>query len=128
MSMTSVRVLDGSDLTRSWLLYQGLIFVIVMLFVPDGIGGLISTAKDQLRYARFHMGDGTAPGGAHLLAPESMALMQTPQVAADDGNLMGLSWFLRDVDGQRIVRTAGPPTANCRPSRWCPPSVSPSRC
>jgi branched-chain amino acid transport system permease protein len=31
-----------SDLTRSWLLYQGLIFVIVMLFVPDGIGGLIS--------------------------------------------------------------------------------------
>ena len=32
-----------SDLTRSWLLYQGLIFVIVMLFVPDGIGGLISS-------------------------------------------------------------------------------------
>jgi CubicO group peptidase (beta-lactamase class C family) len=71
------------------------------------VGGLISAARDQLRYARFHMGDGTAPGGARLLSPESMALMQTPQVAADDGNLFGLSWFLRDVDGQRIVRHGG---------------------
>ena len=31
-----------SDLTRSWLLYQGLIFVLVMLFLPQGIGGLIA--------------------------------------------------------------------------------------
>jgi branched-chain amino acid transport system permease protein len=38
-----------SDLTRSWLLYQGVIFVIVMLFVPDGIGGLISTHARRLR-------------------------------------------------------------------------------
>jgi branched-chain amino acid transport system permease protein len=37
-----------SDLTRSWLLYQGLIFVIIMLFVPDGIGGLISIHARQL--------------------------------------------------------------------------------
>ena len=38
-----------SDLTRSWLLYQGLVFVIVMLFVPDGIGGLISLHARRLR-------------------------------------------------------------------------------
>ncbi len=37
-----------SDLTRSWLLYQGLIFVIVMLFVPEGIGGLISAHARRL--------------------------------------------------------------------------------
>ena len=30
-----------SELTRSWLLYQGLIFVLVMLFAPHGIGGLV---------------------------------------------------------------------------------------
>ena len=30
-----------SDLTRSWLLYQGLIFVLVMLFAPQGLGGLV---------------------------------------------------------------------------------------
>ena len=40
-----------SDMTRSWLLYQGLIFVVVMLFVPDGIGGLISLHARRLRAA-----------------------------------------------------------------------------
>ncbi|WP_201772295.1 branched-chain amino acid ABC transporter permease [Hoeflea sp. BAL378] len=30
-----------SDLTRSWVFYQGLIFVLVMLYVPTGIGGVI---------------------------------------------------------------------------------------
>ena len=42
-----------SDLTRSWLLYQGLVFVIVMLFVPDGIGGLISVHARRLRASAF---------------------------------------------------------------------------
>jgi len=37
-----------SDLTRSWLLYQGLIFVFVMLFAPEGIGGLISMHARRL--------------------------------------------------------------------------------
>jgi len=40
-----------SDLTRSWLLYQGLIFVLVMLFVPDGIGGLIAMHARRLHGA-----------------------------------------------------------------------------
>lgn len=30
-----------SDVTRTWLLYQGLIFVLVMLYAPQGIGGLV---------------------------------------------------------------------------------------
>ncbi|WP_232464729.1 branched-chain amino acid ABC transporter permease [Bordetella genomosp. 8] len=29
-----------SDLTRSWLLYQGILFVIVMMFLPRGLAGL----------------------------------------------------------------------------------------
>lgn len=29
-----------SDLTQSWLLYQGILFVLVMLFMPDGLAGL----------------------------------------------------------------------------------------
>jgi len=33
-----------SDLTRSWLLYQGLLFVLVMMFMPTGLTGLIGTA------------------------------------------------------------------------------------
>jgi branched-chain amino acid transport system permease protein len=38
-----------SDLTRSWLLYQGILFVLVMMFVPMGLTGLVSTT---LRLAR----------------------------------------------------------------------------
>ncbi len=30
-----------SDLTRSWVFYQGLIFVLVMLYAPTGIGGVL---------------------------------------------------------------------------------------
>lgn len=36
-----------SDLTRSWLLYQGVIFVLIMLYAPIGIGGLIKLHVDQ---------------------------------------------------------------------------------
>ena len=33
-----------SDATSSWLLYQGMLFVLVMMFVPAGLTGLFSTA------------------------------------------------------------------------------------
>ena len=33
-----------SDATRSWLLYQGMLFVLVMMFVPAGLTGLFSAA------------------------------------------------------------------------------------
>ena len=38
-----------SDITRSWLLYQGLLFVLVMLFMPQGLGGLVSLHARKLR-------------------------------------------------------------------------------
>lgn len=39
----------ASDLTRSWLLYQGLVFVLVMLFAPTGLGGIVSLHAQKLR-------------------------------------------------------------------------------
>ncbi len=48
-----------SDLTRSWLLYQGLIFVLVMLFAPDGLGGIVSEHARKLKVG----------GWKHLVAP-----------------------------------------------------------
>ncbi|MER3554120.1 MAG: penicillin-binding protein, partial [Meiothermus sp.] len=71
------------------------------------VGGLASTVRDQLEYARFHMGDGTAKNGERILSPESMRLLQTPQVAAANGGQMGLSWFLQDIGGTRIVSHGG---------------------
>jgi len=32
-----------SDLTQSWLLYQGILFVLVMMFMPSGLAGLGGT-------------------------------------------------------------------------------------
>jgi len=46
-----------SDLTRSWLLYQGIIFVAVMMFLPSGLSGIVAwwqgskqSAATLLRY------------------------------------------------------------------------------
>ena len=38
-----------ADITRSWLLYQGILFVLVMLFVPDGLVGLVQRAAAAAR-------------------------------------------------------------------------------
>ena len=42
-----------SDATRSWLLYQGLIFVLVMLYMPHGIGGLVALHLEHWRRLRW---------------------------------------------------------------------------
>jgi len=45
-----------SDLTQSWLLYQGILFVLVMMFMPEGLAGLLGlAAREQRRLglARF---------------------------------------------------------------------------
>ncbi len=70
-------------------------------------GGLISSAGDQLRYARFHMGGGTAADGARVLSPDSLTLMRTPVVQAADDQSMGLAWFIHDIDGVRTIRHGG---------------------
>lgn len=71
------------------------------------VGGIAATAKDQLRYARFHMGDGAAADGTRLLTRESIALMQTPQASAALGEMIGISWFIKDAGDVRIVRHGG---------------------
>ncbi len=70
-------------------------------------GALVSTARDQLAYARFHMGDGTSASGAHVLSEASLKLMQTPITTAALGEQMALSWFVQDHGDVRIVRHGG---------------------
>lgn len=38
-----------SEATRAWLLYQGLIFVLVMLYAPEGVAGIIAQHWNQRR-------------------------------------------------------------------------------
>jgi CubicO group peptidase (beta-lactamase class C family) len=71
------------------------------------VGGIISTVKDQLRYARFQMGDGTTEDGMRILSPSAMKLMQTPTIQAANEERLGITWFVRDIDGTRILRHGG---------------------
>ncbi len=70
-------------------------------------GGITCTVKDLLRYARFHMGDGTTPDGTRLLSQESLALMQTPIVPSTGISLLGLSWSIVTVDGTKMIGHGG---------------------
>jgi hypothetical protein len=63
--------------------------------------------RDLLRYARFHLGDGTSLKGLRLLIPESLQAMQTPSVIAGPDTRVGLSWFIREIGGVRIVSHDG---------------------
>ncbi|MGH2409631.1 MAG: serine hydrolase domain-containing protein, partial [Chloroflexota bacterium] len=89
---------NGPEVQRDWELPRA----------ANAAGGIISTPADQLRYACFHMGDGTAADGTRLLSPESLALMQTATAPAGNGiAALGIAWMLRDVGGARVVQHGG---------------------
>jgi CubicO group peptidase (beta-lactamase class C family) len=71
------------------------------------VGGMISSARDQLQYARFHLGNGAAPDGTRLLSPDAMEQMQASQVQAELGGAWGLGWGIGQVGGARTVRHGG---------------------
>ncbi|MGI8687791.1 MAG: serine hydrolase domain-containing protein [Thermomicrobiales bacterium] len=73
-------------------------------------GGIASSVADQLRWARFHLGDGRAESGVRVLPAEALHQMKEPTVALRASNLgdaIGIGWFLRDVDGVRTVGHGG---------------------
>jgi CubicO group peptidase (beta-lactamase class C family) len=66
------------------------------------VGGVVSTVIDLLKYARFHMGDGSG-----LLTPESIRLMQTPIVTGSGLDVFGLSWFITPIGDVHVLRHGG---------------------
>jgi CubicO group peptidase (beta-lactamase class C family) len=73
-------------------------------------GGLASSVSDQLRWARFHLGNGCAQSGVRILSAKRLHQMKEPTVALRGstlGDAIGISWFLRDVDGVRTVGHGG---------------------
>jgi len=65
-------------------------------------GGIIAGVSDLLRFAAFHMGDGTAEG-EKVLAPDSLYQMQAPQVRVNSDSEWGLGWSLGRVGGVRTI-------------------------
>ncbi|RIK43059.1 MAG: serine hydrolase [Chloroflexi bacterium] len=70
-------------------------------------GGIISTVGDLLKFAAFHMGDGTA-AGQPVLTAQSLAEMQRPQIAAAGwADEWGLGWHIIHADGGTVIGHGG---------------------
>ena len=71
-------------------------------------GGVGLCLEDLLSYAKFHLGDGTAPSGERLLTRASLEMMRTTQLhkqSTDDD--IGLGWHLRNVGPLRVAAHGG---------------------
>lgn len=65
-------------------------------------GGLASSAADQLRWARFHLGEPGPQDGVPPIPAEVLRRMQTPTaplIGSNLGDAIGIGWFLREIDG-----------------------------
>ena len=72
----------------------------------NAAGAIIGTVGDLLRFAAFHMSDGTADG-TRVLSEASVQAMQTRQTAAGLSDYWGLGWSLDVIDGQTLAGHGG---------------------
>jgi CubicO group peptidase (beta-lactamase class C family) len=74
----------------------------------NAAGGITTNVASLLRYAAFHMGDGTRATGRRLLSSSSLTQMRSPVVAkAGTDETMGLTWHLTRVGGLVIAEHGG---------------------
>jgi CubicO group peptidase (beta-lactamase class C family) len=66
-------------------------------------GGLVSSVRELLRYARFHLGDGDG-----VLRRETLAAMRKPHVPVGGAqDWVGLTWYGRELGGRTFVGHSG---------------------
>ena len=71
-------------------------------------GGVGLCITDLMNYAKFHLGDGTAPNGERVLSRPSLEMMRTTQLhkqGTDDD--IGIAWHLRNVGPLRVAAHGG---------------------
>lgn len=71
-------------------------------------GGIGLCITDLMNYAKFHLGDGTAPNGDRLLRRASLEAMRATQLrkqGTDDD--IGIAWHLRSVGPLRVAAHGG---------------------
>lgn len=69
------------------------------------VGGLATTTRDQIAWARFHLNDGDS-----VLPAELARRMREPTVEApgwSQADAVGISWLLSDVGGLRVAGHGG---------------------
>ena len=72
----------------------------------NGVGGVVSTVKDLLRYARFHMGDGKS-NGKRVIKRKSLEAMRKKQIHAGGRGDMAITWFIRYADDLTVYAHGG---------------------
>jgi CubicO group peptidase (beta-lactamase class C family) len=61
----------------------------------NAAGGITTNVATMLKYAAFHMGDGTSANGTRVLSQASLQKMRSPIVSKAGSDLsMGLTWHL----------------------------------
>jgi CubicO group peptidase (beta-lactamase class C family) len=68
----------------------------------NGIGGVVSTVKDLLTFARFHMGSGNK-----IIKKKTLEAMRIKQVNAGMRGDMGITWFIREVGNAKFYGHGG---------------------
>ena len=69
----------------------------------NGVGGVVSTVRDLLKYARFHMSNGRK----NVITGKSLRAMRVKQVSAGPRGDMGITWFIRDVGKFKVYAHGG---------------------
>lgn len=77
-------------------------------------GGCAMSVENLIRYARFHLGDGTTAGGERLLSRVSLEAIRTPRLQKNtSSDAMGLGWHLRTLDGVSTAQHGGTLGGHC---------------
>ena len=69
----------------------------------NGVGGVVSTVRDLLKYARFHMGDRKK----NVISGKSLKAMRVQQADAGPRGGMGITWFIRKVGDLKMYGHGG---------------------
>jgi CubicO group peptidase (beta-lactamase class C family) len=69
----------------------------------NGVGGVVSTVRDLLKYARFHM----STGRKNVISGKSLKAMRVQQADAGPRGGMGITWFIRKIGNLTIYAHGG---------------------
>ena len=87
---------DGPEVAHTWGMGRSA--------APEG--GLVSSLRDQLSYARFHL-DGTCAGAPPVSHATRRAMQASQRDAAPPFAAIGLPWLLVDTHGLRAITHGG---------------------
>jgi CubicO group peptidase (beta-lactamase class C family) len=72
----------------------------------NGVGGIVSTVRDLLTYARFHMGDGKVKG-KKIVQKKTLEAMRKVQFNAGGRGDIGITWFIRKFEDITVFSHGG---------------------